>query len=457
MAPRTGPQGVSMDDLRKVTGRITRIQPTAQRMLPVNQVVSNIVGGPLPTYGKKYGGYPTGEQFQQAILGSLDPFVVARQLAADQAAQNRAALAAQVRFQPSSPQDYDLLRAEQARLSDVLRQPVTPALPGQVARRDEMTARAQTLADMERQLGRIPMFQQGAADRAAGLREDIRVLRGNVPEGTQGGMAGFIQRGLAERKAAEDAKLEAYGRQMERMNAVAFRQPTAETMDQTGGRAVSMEDVARQRLGAPVTGPQAAEQMALQEESAQLGALNVTDLARQIAQQRYGVDPALASGMFGPEFARDFAIRQLGEQGVFPDQSIEEMIGLTQGADALAAYQQDRVQAALEKQNEGFRTADEENFDLQLEQSTGVNVDAAAGNRSRAVARGYLSNADFVQQIRDNVQALAENPQTSVEDQRNQARLAAQDYYTATGDAVGAEILLNAILSFDFTLAFTQG
>jgi len=329
---------------------------------------------------------------------------------------------------------------------------------------------------MERQLGRIPMFQQGAADRAAGLREDIRVLRGNVPEGTQGGMAGFIQRGLAERKAAEDAKLEAYGRQMERMNAIAFREPTEEQkalgrelyfnpanrdasgrMIQTFVPTVEMGDVARQRLGTPVTGSQAAEQMALQEESAQLGALNVTDLARQIAQQRYGVDPALASGMFGPEFARDFAVRQLGEQNVFPDQSIEEMIGLTQGADALAAYQDDRLQAALEKQNEGFRTADEENFDLQLEQSTGVNVDAAAGNRSRAVARGYLSNADFVQQIRDNVQALVENPQLSVEDQRNQARLAAQDFYLATGDEVGAEILLNAILSFDFTLAFTQG
>ena len=104
MAPsRTGPQGTTMEDLRRVTGNITRLQPGAPRMLPTQQIVSNIVGGPLATYGKKYGGYPTGEQFQQAIIGSLDPFVFARDLATAQAAQNRADLAAQTRFQPRTP------------------------------------------------------------------------------------------------------------------------------------------------------------------------------------------------------------------------------------------------------------------------------------------------------------------------------------------------------------------
>jgi len=115
------------------------------------------------------------------------------------------------------------------------------------------------------------------------------------------------------------------------------------------------------------------------------------------------------------------------------------------------------LQAALDKQNEGFRTADEEAYDLQLEQNTGLNVDAVAGNYSRAVARGYLENQGFVQRINGEVSNLVANPALNMEQQRNQARIAAQQYLTDTGDPVGAQILLNALLSFDFTLAFSAG
>ena len=434
MAPsRTGPQGTTMEDLRRVTGNITRLQPSAPRMLPTQQIVSNIVGGPLPTYGKKYGGYPTGEQFQQAIIGSLDPFVFARDLAMAQAAQNRADLAAQTRFQPRTPQDYDRLRAEEDAVRAILARPLTPGIS---------TAAKPPAATL-------------SPDQQSMMGEYQSALTGIQPAATPD--MGWFARGLAERKAAEESKAEAYGRAMERMNAVAFREPGAETYGQRGGRAVSMQDVAAQRLGTPVTGAQAAEQTRLVEGAQDLARLNVSDLARQIAEQRYGVDPALASGMFGPEFAREFGVRQLGEQGVFPDQSIEEYIGLTQGPDALAQYQQNRVQAALDKQAEGFRTAEEEAYDLELERATGINVDAAAGDRSRATARQYLTQPNFVSYINATVGDMVQNPADTAEAQKNRARLAAQDYFTQTGDAVGAEILLNALLSFDFTLGFPQG
>ena len=422
-----------MEDLRRVTGNITRLQPSAPRMLPTQQIVSNIVGGPLPTYGKKYGGYPTGEQFQQAIIGSLDPFVFARDLATAQAAQNRADLAAQTRFQPRTPQDYDRLRAEENAVRAILARPLTPGIS---------TAPKPPAATL-------------SPDQQSMMGEYQSALTGIQPAATPD--MGWFARGLAERKAAEESKAEAYGRAMERMNAVAFREPGAETYGQRGGRAVSMQDVAAQRLGTPVTGAQAAEQTRLVEGAQDLARLNVSDLARQIAEQRYGVDPALASGMFGPEFAREFGVRQLGEQGVFPDQSIEEYIGLTQGPDALAQYQQNRVQAALDKQAEGFRTAEEEAYDLELERATGINVDAAAGDRSRATARQYLTQPNFVSYINATVGDMVQNPADTAEAQKNRARLAAQDYFTQTGDAVGAEILLNALLSFDFTLGFPQG
>jgi len=455
MAPsRTGPQGTTMEDLRRVTGNITRIQPARPRMLPTADIVSNLVGGPLPTYGKKYGGYPTGEQFQQAIIGSLDPFVFARDLATAQAAQNRADLAAQTRFQPRTPQDYDRLRAEQEALSSLLGQRIQP----QGVQPDASLGRAADLAETQSRLADLymqPDYQNVRRGRMD-AQEAIRLLRREVPEELQG-MNADVARDLAMRKATEDARADAYARNMERMNAIAFRQPGEETFGQTGGRSVSLSEVAAQRLGTPVTGAQAGEQTQFVREAQDLGRMNVSDLARQIAEQRYGVDPALASGMFGPEFSREFGIRQLGEQGIFPDQSIEEYIGLTQGPDALAQYQQNRVQAALDKQAEGFRTAEEEAYDLELERATGINVDAAAGDRSRATARQYLTQPNFVSYINATVGDMVQNPADTAEAQKNRARLAAQDYFTQTGDPVGAEILLNALLSFDFTLGFPQG
>lgn len=458
MNPRTGPQGTTMDDLRRVTGTVAPLRttrsmaPRMPRMLPTEQIVSNIVGGPLPTYGQKYGGYPTAEQFQQAIIGSLDPFVYARELASAQAEQNRAALSAQATFQPRTPQDYDRLRAEEEAVRAMLAQPLSPSLPAQMDRRAELAAREMSIGDVQRQLAGVPGFMAGAGQKAEGLREDIRVLRRNVPS-----VMSEATRALAEQKAADEARAEAYARNMERMNLVAMAQPSPETYGQTGGRPVSMRDIAARRLGTPVTVAQAAEQAAAEQAAQDLARLNVSDLAQRLATERYGVDPALASGMFGPEFAREFGVRQLGEQGVFPDQSIEEYIGLTQGPDALATYQQDRVQAALQKQTEGFRTAEEEAFDLNLEQQTGLNVDAVAGNRSRAIARGYLQDPTFIQRVNAEVSNLVANPALNLEQQRNQARIAATEFFAETGDPVAAELFLNALLSFDFTLAYSAG
>jgi len=434
-----------MEDLRRVTGNITRLQPGTPRMLPTQQIVSNLVGGPLPTYGKKYGGYPTGEQFQQAIIGSLDPFVFARDLATAQAAQNRADLAAQTRFQPRTPQDYDRLRAEEDAVRAILARPLTPGIS--------------TAAK--------PPAETLLPDQQSMMAEYQSALTGIQPAATPD--MGWFARGLAERKAAEESKAEAYGRAMERMNAVTMTPATTRTYIAERGpyagqpqtvREASWQDVAAARLGAPVTSAQAAEQTRFVEGALDLQNLlkyDAAGLARQIAEQRYGVDPALASGMFGPEFTREFRIRDLARSDVFPDQSIEEYIGLTQGPDSLAQYQQNRVQAALDKQAEGFRTAEEEAYDLELERATGINVDAAAGGRSRATARQYLTQPNFVSYINATVSDMVQNPADTAEAQKNRARLAAQDYFTQTGDAVGAEILLNALLSFDFTLGFPQG
>ena len=478
--PRTGPQGMTMDDLRRVTGRTTTSPRPSVPRLSTQELVSSIIGGPINTADKKYAGFGTLEQLKTAVLGGLEPFMAARDLAAAQAAQKRADIYAASVFQPRTPADYERVAAEEQRISRALATPVDPGLSARVGLAREVENRQRALADTEARLAELNMQPDYQAVRRGRMdaMEAIKQLRANQAATPTSALA---QR-LAGAQTPEQARQEAYGRSMARLNEIALApvtsyQYTAERGPEVGAtrdvREITMRNAALANLGTPVSGEvlrrevyplaEVAQQLGagpiqgIRTQAADIQGITASELARQIATQNYAVDPALAAGMFGPEFEREVGLRQLGEAGVFPDQSIEEYIGLNQGPEALATFQQNQLQAALDKQNEGFRTADEEAFDLQLEQNTGLNVDAVAGDYSRAVARGYLENPDFVQRVNAEVGNLVANPALNMEQQKNQARIAAQQYLTDTGDPVGAQILLNALLSFDFTLAFSAG
>ena len=468
-----------MDDLRRATGRVTPPRPSAPR-LSTQELVKNIIGGPINTADKKYAGFGTLEQLKTAVLGGLEPFMAARDLAAAQAAQARADIYGASMFQPRSPQDYERVAAEQRRISSALAQPVDPGLSERVRLAGQAETRQQALADAQARLAELnmqPDYQpvtRGRMDAMEAIKQ-LRAAQATTPT------SALAQR-LAVAQTPEQARQEAYGRSMARMNEIALaptttREYIAERGPEAGQvqtvREIDLRNAALANLGTPVSGmalrrdvyplAEVAQQLGaapiqgIRTQAADIQGITASELARQIATQNYAMDPALAAGTFGPEFDREVALRQLGAAGVFPDQSIEEYIGLTQGPDALATYQQDRVQAALQKQAEGFRTAEEEAFDLDLEQQTGLNVDAVAGSRSRATARGYLQDPGFVQRVNAEVSNLVANPALNLEQQRNQARIAATEYFAETGDAVGAELLLNALLSFDFTLAFSAG
>lgn len=451
MKPRIGPQNITMDDLRRVTGKITRLQPGGPRPLPSQQIVSNLVGGPLPTYGKKYGGFTTQEQLTNAIIGQTQALAEAQALAEEEAAINRANLYGQRQFQPRTPQDYDRVRFEQQALSEALRQRIQP----QAIRPDVTLSRAADLAETEARLADLymqPKYQQNRRARMD-AQEAIRLLRREVPGELQG-MNADVARDLAMRKATEDARADAYARNMERMNAIALREPSPETFDQVGGRAVSMADIAAQRLGTPVTVEQAAAQTAAEQSAIDLANTSRAQFAQQLATSRYGMDPGLAAGLFGPEFGAEQRLREASTEFTQPGQSVEDYIALNMGTAALEQFQANKVQEALKKQEESFRTADEEALDLELERSTGVNVSAAAGDYSLSTARGYLSNPSFIEQINAGMQAVASAKGTSVEDKRNAARMYAMEYFNQVGDPVAAQILFNALTSFEFSLGF---
>jgi hypothetical protein len=209
-------------------------------------------------------------------------------------------------------------------------------------------------------------------------------------------------------------------------------------------------------LGTPISGTALRTQVEpMMNVATELANLPRADLAQRIATEVYGIEPTLARGMFGGEFERDQRLRELADINVFPGQSIEEQIALTQGPDALIAFQQQQLANALAKQQEGFKTADEEAFDLSIEQQTGIPVEAAAGNYTLDTARQLLTDPNFIDTVAESRQILMDSGANSLEEQRNAARNVAMNYFNTTGDEVAAQILYNVLVSFDFTMAFT--
>lgn len=457
-SPRTGPQGVTIQDVANVgaagksaiptvtRGAMPRPRIAAAPAISSADLMSMFVGAPLATAGKKYSGFPTESQRQQAIIGQLSAVSALEELARAQAAQDEAALLESFgeRIKYGSPE----VRATQARISDVLSRPIG----GMTAVEELAAAQARyapgrgRLAEIESRLGK-PAFQVPASERET-LQAEARQLRNLLPAEQP------IE--TARVSASDQARQDAYARAIERRNAVAFAAPTRNL----AGNVIqpSWETVAQQQLRASLA-PELEEQYAARvAPSAQLANelqnLPRAELAQLIATQQFGMDEALAAGLFGGDFERQQREREMAERNIFPNQSIEDIIWSTQGEEALLQYQQDRADAALAKLDEGFRTEDEAAIDLSIEQSTGIPVDAAAGDYDRARARGYLVDPNFMAYLDQARTQVMADPATSVEEKKNLMRLQAQDFYAQTGDPVGAEILLNALLSFDFTLAF---
>jgi len=426
---------------------MARPSATAPTRLSAERLLSQIVGGPLPTYGQKYGGYPTQSQFETAVIGGLQPLSALQQLAATQAAQTQMELeqSAMDRLAARSPE----VRATRTRISDVLSRPIG----GMTAVEDLAAAQARyapgrtRLAEIGGELERPALVVSGGEREA--MMEEARQLRNLLPA---------AQPIEASRAAASaQARQDAYARAMERRNAVAFAAPLRDEQGRVIGQPTWTE-VAQQQLRPTVErelgAALEAQVVPSQQLAEDLNAINRAELAQRLAIERYGVDPALAAGLFGGAFDVEQRLRESAAQGFIPDQSVETMILLTEGPAALQQYQRERLASAQAKQAEGLRTDEEAAFDLTIEQQTGVPVDVAAGDFSADEARRRLADPEFTKFLTVSREQLMTEPATTLEAKRNSAREKAVQYYEQTGDPVGAQILLNALLSFDFTLTF---
>lgn len=486
---RMGPQGVTMDDVRRVANgdqdiydsrvgaggyTFTRLPARAGRIQQTPTVPSleafatRLVGGAAPTYGQKHGGLPTAELFKAAVIGGTEPFYQGAELARQQAADVLTPLSRLAEERIARNYGYTLpanlaletnpmtgLPVPREMLTYAEATPEMTAAEAKLNAAEEAKARLasqqaafephrQRLAELEAGYGAtqgmdiLPAFRSGQEAQ----REDVRILR--------------QQRDRLDTAAAA---ADMASRQAQAELALASRNRTG--MLRTGQ--VAIEQGLKEDIGREVT--------PYLDLASQIESTPVYELARKIAQERYGYGADVAAGLFTPEIdvnrmqdERAYQ-RELMYQayGMDPSLTMEDMILQSGGGEALAQYRQQKVENEFARLQEGALTAEEEQYDAMIEQQLGINPgDVAVGDVS--TARQVLSDPTFQQALADGVNELATSSATTAEEKKNLAKSLANDMYVSMLEngadnrtaMVTAEILLNSLVRFDF-LTFAEG
>jgi len=130
MAPRTGPRGVTIEDVANRAGVGTYVMAPATQGPPIDAaaLANFLIGGQAPGYGQRYGGFPTAAFGSAAIQGQAFQIAdLARQAqalanqredqlrydAGRQVAQSRSAIASKYRYAQPTPEVARLARAIQ--------------------------------------------------------------------------------------------------------------------------------------------------------------------------------------------------------------------------------------------------------------------------------------------------------------------------------------------------------
>ena len=175
-------------------------------------------------------------------------------------------------------------------------------------------------------------------------------------------------------------------------------------------------------------------------------------LAQQLAIQRYGIDPAMAAGLYGPEIdiarqreAQNLADLQLQEQmraaGLMPGASTLERIFQTQGPEAALAYEQSQATGALED------IADTQ-LNTDLYNTLGVTMNDIGSGAPTELVRQWVTtpgNIDLINEAVASVQTLPPDV-----DRNDYISNVAANYFTQTGDPVGAQFLANTLRALSF-------
>lgn len=405
---RVGPGGTTVSDLARVAyegipgwrpGMAPSAAPVAPAPAPLDEasILSGLVGGPQPGYGKKYGGYPTAAYFTNAVKGAAYNQLLAGQMAAEEA----------------------------ARLSEPYQQTY--------ARETDITNPYSTAGKT---------YQQNQATLATPLATLAMKMAGGMPSKED-----YYGASMARMNAARGAG-DVYGE-------TGMPLPIAEQVQQNA--MLSAEAPARRALEAGLrqSGAERYQQLA-----DLIGGLAPSDLMQQIAVQQYGYDPALAAGLFTPsedlayqQMLNDAYNAQIArDYGIDVGWSVAETILNTQGPEALAAWQQQRAQDAIygtpaERAAAEQDQLDAENavIDQQIMQAYNFDPKKVSGVDADVV-RSLMSNPTFADAL-----TQAEKDILDGGDPYSIASNVAQQYADDTNDMMGAVALGKILASFDLS------
>lgn len=183
-----------------------------------------------------------------------------------------------------------------------------------------------------------------------------------------------------------------------------------------------------------------------------INATPASEFAQRLAVERYGIDPSMAVGLFGPEVdigrmreAQTLADLQMQQQmraaGLMPGMSTVERIFQTQGPEAARAYEESQYLGELDQLGN-------EQFDLDLYNMTGLTVGDIGGGAPGQLVRTWASDPNNIALINDAVASVQTLPVGT--DRADYIANVSQNYFTQTGDPVGAQFLANALRSLSF-------
>jgi hypothetical protein len=497
---RQGIRGVTIPDVQAVGAngssamrggytftRGNRPLATRTPSLDVQNLIKGMTSIPFNTAGEKYGGYGTAAQLETAVLGSIDPFYAIGDYASRLAAEENQRLldeaASQLRFGQGTAASRSLGNIRQALSGDTAESRGVASAQdalAQVLAENAMYERGRSAIRTAGQTSDKPEFFAPSVrgESTEGQREEARMARAAMPE--ESGLMARTAREMLARKALRDA---AYADAMARRNAVAFAGTApVDVLDPVTGEyktivatapnlpVQSMRDVAVSQatpgvLGAYETGVAQNVQPSL-DLAAEISGTPRYELARQMATQYFGMDPALAAGTFTPQMDVDYIETQQAYKaaqdlaaGIDPTASVEDiLLREDPSGRRLAEFQQMQAEEAERKLYEGARTAAEEEMDANIQVATGYSVEQAAGSDlALSTARGRLSDPTFLATVDKAVDSLAsENAETEA-DRKVIAQNYARQFLEQQADPIGAQILLNILMGYTFNIQPTFG
>lgn len=411
---RVGPGGTTMADVARVAG-VTSTTPSAPQF-DQRKLLANMIGGPSPVFGEQYGGMPSKSMFEDLIRGDFYNIDLARQMA--QAEADR--LAAPIEEQYAI--DVDPTKAL-GMAGKNLREAQKILGTGTPTRINGTTVNVGSLEALARQMaGGTPSAQ----DLYGANMARINAVRGTgdymlIPDEVTGQLRPTTSAEQVAANAAKRAQLVAEPRR----------------------------DLALQRSGAT----------AAQELVNAMSVLTPSEMLQEIAINKYGVDPALAAGMF--PVSENLAYQEMQneaykaqimqESGFSPDDTVAEIILYNYGVDALREYQLQQAEYAMSgtptQQLSALKNeqeAEDAIFDENARNVYGVDPGRVSGVDPQFM-RDLLENQTFVDiltQARADIIQEDKDPLTVSTDRST-------EYANATGDLLGAKALGQIIANFN--------